>query len=964
MPTRPPLGLTRIYAALCLAIGSGPAIAQVPWNLQMVNADVAHALGYTGKDIIVGVIDSGLDMHHPAFRGRVDPRSMNFIDPGQPVTDPGRHGTHVSGIIGAGLNTGPMYGVAYDSTLLAMQAIGGREDDDDEDDDDDTVSVKALRYAAQLKLKVVNGSYGPPAIPPRWDRETGQLNPTYQLMPYQILLFNDDTGAADDLPQYEAVAAAAEADVLMVFAAGNEYQEQPLASANPTGLAILPYIRPENRNSGVYQYIRGGEDNIPDIKDPSTFVYLDNNDPRVAHLDYSHLQDKLIAAVAVGPDGKIAAYSNRCGVAWQWCMAAPGGNGEDEVDEGILSTVPGGYDVMSGTSMAAPLIAGSAAVLRGAFPYLTASQTIEVLLTTTDRAGDYADRATYGRGLLDLGRAILGPGQFGAEGFAPLFDVNTQGFNSTWSGDISGSGGLTKRGAGLLTLAGNNSYSGDTTIAGGALRVSGSIASSSVLVEPDALLTGNGTVGSTRVAGTIAPAAADGSIATMTVNGNYQQLTGSTLLASITDQGDSTQLRVSGTAEVQGGTLQVQGISPHTVDKQFAVIQTQGGVAGAFDQVPNDYIFIGLNTVVLGNTLALSVDRQEGGFGSVGTSRNQRAVGGGMDGLNAGNAVFDNLIMSTDAAAARRAMDRLSGDLHPSLLGVLTTQSAITRDALTDRSRLAQAGAGVDVWGRYTGSRAHLSSDGNAGGLRNHYNGAIFGVDTDVTPHTRLGVAFGFGHSSADVSSRNANAKIDSYTLGAYGSSGMGVANLRYGAAYSWHQIDSRRSALEGSPRVKADYDARSAQAFIELATTATLGAATLEPFASLAYVHTRADSFDESGAAGLRGKRSSFDLGFTTLGLRAGTQWTLANRSTLGLDASLGWIHALGGTTPKTSMSFQPGASFTTAGLPVARDALAVQTGLTWHHSEHASLNVSYQGQFGQRTSDQGLSLNARWRF
>src|SRR5690606_41793908 len=94
---------------------------EIPWNLKMVNADVAHALGYTGKGIAVGVIDSGLDITHPAFAGRVDPRATDFMLPfGPEVTDLDGHGTHVAGIIGAGKNTGPMYGVAYDSTVLAL----------------------------------------------------------------------------------------------------------------------------------------------------------------------------------------------------------------------------------------------------------------------------------------------------------------------------------------------------------------------------------------------------------------------------------------------------------------------------------------------------------------------------------------------------------------------------------------------------------------------------------------------------------------------------------------------------------------------------------------------------------------------------------------------------------------------------------------------------------------------------
>jgi outer membrane autotransporter protein len=53
--------------------------------------------------------------------------------------------------------------------------------------------------------------------------------------------------------------------------------------------------------------------------------------------------------------------------------------------------------------------------------------------------------------------------------------VNSNGFDSIFSGDIINSGMLTKIGAGTLTLSGNNSYSGGTSILGGAIRVSSDI---------------------------------------------------------------------------------------------------------------------------------------------------------------------------------------------------------------------------------------------------------------------------------------------------------------------------------------------------------------------------------------------------------------------------------------------------------------------------------------------------------
>jgi fibronectin-binding autotransporter adhesin len=64
----------------------------------------------------------------------------------------------------------------------------------------------------------------------------------------------------------------------------------------------------------------------------------------------------------------------------------------------------------------------------------------------------------------------------------------------TFAGVISGNGGLVKQGSGLFTLSGANDYTGATTVAGGNLRVNGSVASS-VTVQSGATLSGTGSVG-------------------------------------------------------------------------------------------------------------------------------------------------------------------------------------------------------------------------------------------------------------------------------------------------------------------------------------------------------------------------------------------------------------------------------------------------------------------------------------
>jgi thermitase len=93
----------------------------------------------------------------------------------------------------------------------------------------------------------------------------------------------------------------------------------------------------------------------------------------------AEMQPGLLAVAANTAAGTLADFSNFG--AWVH-VAAPG--------DRIMSSIPGNdYGVWSGTSMAAPLIAGQAALVRAAYPHLTAAQVAErIRLTASGPAGE------------------------------------------------------------------------------------------------------------------------------------------------------------------------------------------------------------------------------------------------------------------------------------------------------------------------------------------------------------------------------------------------------------------------------------------------------------------------------------------------------------------------------------------------------------------------------------------------
>ena len=170
-----------------------------------------------------------------------------------------------------------------------------------------------------------------------------------------------------------------------------------------------------------------------------------------------------------------------------------------------------------------------------------------------------------GAGNVMLGSAILTAGGNNA--------------NTTFSGAISGSGGLTKAGSGTLILSGSNGYTGVTNINGGTLEVDGAITSSSnVTVNGGGKLTGSGTVDPNTITiasgATFAPGAPSVAGTSMTVAGNLAFQSGAMYLVQINPT-TASFANVTGTAAL-AGTVQAVFSSGGYLAKQYDILHSTG----------------------------------------------------------------------------------------------------------------------------------------------------------------------------------------------------------------------------------------------------------------------------------------------------------------------------------------------------------------------------------------------------
>ncbi|KAG1390794.1 hypothetical protein G6F58_012889 [Rhizopus delemar] len=122
-------------------------------------------------------------------------------------------------------------------------------------------------------------------------------------------------------------------------------------------------------------------------------------------------------------------YATACGQAARYCLAAPG--------SAVYPDASGGsYYWNYGTSFAAPLISGAAALVWQRFPYFNNDLVRQTLLGTAKDIGAPGVDPVCGYGLLDIGRAVKGPGRFDWGDVVANVDVASTG--SLWSNDIVG----------------------------------------------------------------------------------------------------------------------------------------------------------------------------------------------------------------------------------------------------------------------------------------------------------------------------------------------------------------------------------------------------------------------------------------------------------------------------------------------------------------------------------------------
>ncbi len=622
---------------------------------------------------------------------------------------------------------------------------------------------------------------------------------------------------------------------------------------------------------------------------------------------------------------------------------------------------------------------------------LTVAGTGTVVLNAPN---SYAGGTSVQSGTLQLNGSVIGAMTIAA---GAQLQVGSTGVLNAGSAAVSNSGTLTNAGVvngsvtnqGSLvnfgTLNGSVFNSGMVTNTG---LINGDVVENGILVNNGTIsgtlyengrVSGNGTYND-LVIGSGASIAPGNSVGIVRVAGNLTFAPASHYLADVGPNGDADQIIAGNHVTIGAGTDVVvnpmAGFVP-SLGAAYPILIAGNGISGQFAAIrgglfsDTDYPFLALALANTPNEVILAITRSETPFAAAATTSNQAAVAHALDTLPVTNALVSPLA-SLNYTSAPAAYGGLSGETYASMLGVLSQQSYLIRNAINERARagstLALSGnTSVSVWASDYGAWGNLDATGNTSSAHSSISGVMIGADGAISPSWRAGFVGGYSQSSISVGALFSSAQVANYDLGLYAGGDVGPVQVVIGATYTWHDISAGRTvAFPGfAAGARANYGAGTPQVFTEVRRAIPLLGGHVEPFLNLAYVGVSTQGFSEGGGgADLLGSSARMDNGLSTFGLRGDRSFAFAG-GTLTPHVMVGWQHTLGPTSPTATLRFASGgAAFNETGAPIARNALRAGIGLEHRIGSSFALSLDYQGEVGGPVRDDMVKGALSWRF
>ena len=417
-----------------------------------IGTSIPYQSGFDGSGIVVSIIDTGIDLNHPDLEGKII-GGYDFVDNDEMPEDTNGHGTQVAGIIAA---NGNLKGIAPNSKILMYKVSEDGESvpshliikaiEKSIEDGADIINIslginqtntkidQAVNKAVKNNIFVVTaaGNFGPelntigsPGINPNaitvgatFNNVTNSLVSTFEIEGKTFNVF----------PMVGTQSLAEPITSQIIF--GKYGRVHDLLENNFEGSILLIERGSDIENEIVY--FSDKEKNAADVGAKAIVVY--NNEPGIFFGELIHeyvdegynptipalslsREDGLVIKEILQSDTKgildvfyhpdfVAYFSSRGPVSPFYIkpdLVAPGA---------FINTtdINGNYKISSGTSFAAPHVAGTAALILQKNPQLSPQELKSILMTTSEIVYDQFDDRfpieVSGNGRIDASKAI------------------------------------------------------------------------------------------------------------------------------------------------------------------------------------------------------------------------------------------------------------------------------------------------------------------------------------------------------------------------------------------------------------------------------------------------------------------------------------------------------------------------------------------------------------------------------
>jgi subtilisin family serine protease len=333
-------------------------------HLSVSNFDVAYSRGWTGKGSTIVIADTGANILHEDLDGNVK-HTKDFT--GNGINNSATHGTHVAGIAGAEKNTIGGHGAAFDADLAIAKVSGGSSYSFQN-------ATKAAEWGQTIGSVAIN-------VSAEVNYDSGFRNSIVKEADgvyYSTHWYYGENGYNGSVGEAKKWKSALGNEQVLVKAAGNagwDYSagmNQMATATDTNGNLIL---------DGQMIIVGNWDENNKQI----------NSSSNKAGTVCATMQNGVCIDAAKIKDFYIMANGTA-----------------------ITSTATnGGYTTMTGTSMAAPVVTGSIAVLHQMWPHMKGKHLVQLVLVTGNKNIVGYDENVHGQGLLDMDRATRPVGATG-----------------------------------------------------------------------------------------------------------------------------------------------------------------------------------------------------------------------------------------------------------------------------------------------------------------------------------------------------------------------------------------------------------------------------------------------------------------------------------------------------------------------------------------------------------------------